>query len=185
MDNNDEKNNNDLELWKHVTKDVTPLKKNNTQEKKQEPEKPRVSEPKKTTPVKQAPPIEQKRSPAQPKQPAQIDRRTAQRLQRGQMHIEGRLDLHGKTQNEAYDALARFIISSQTRGKRCVLVITGKGGQRNSTTTLADQGVGVLKQKTPEWLSTPPLNEYVLKIEKAKPKDGGEGALYVLLKKSR
>jgi len=56
-----------------------------------------------------------------------LDRRTAMRMKRGQMQIEGRLDLHGFHQNEARGALANFINSAFNRKKRCVLIITGKG----------------------------------------------------------
>ncbi len=114
-----------------------------------------------------------------------IDRRTEQRLRRGQLDIEGRLDLHGMNQNQAYDALLDFIPKSYNNGKRCVLIITGKGYRRHSDQSLLERTNGVLKQKTPQWLDDMPLSNYVLNVQTAKPKHGGEGALYVLLRRNR
>ncbi|MBK7362258.1 MAG: Smr/MutS family protein [Micavibrio sp.] len=105
-----------------------------------------------------------------------VDKRTAQKLERGKMVIEGTLDLHGMNQQEARTALARFIKSSYERGRRCVLVITGKGNQDKP---------GVLKARVPEWLNEAPLEELVLKTAQAKQHDGGLGAIYVLLRRSR
>jgi len=114
-----------------------------------------------------------------------IDHRTEQRLRRGQLDIEGRLDLHGMNQNQAYDALLHFIPKSYDSGKRCVLVVTGKGHQRHGDQSLLERIDGVLKQKTPQWLNDIPLSQYVLNVQTAKPKHGGEGALYVLLRRNR
>ncbi len=109
----------------------------------------------------------------------EIDHKTATRLRRGQMSIEARLDLHGMTQNQAYDALLSFILCAHSNKKRCVLVITGKGNKYGS------EDIGVLKQKTPEWLNSSPLQQYILKIQPARPNHGGDGALYVLLRRNR
>lgn len=105
-----------------------------------------------------------------------VDRRTAQRLERGKMAIEGTLDLHGMNQQEARTALARFIKSSYERGRRCVLVITGKGRQDKP---------GILRERVPEWLDEAPLESMVLKTAQAKQQDGGLGAIYVLLRRIR
>jgi DNA-nicking Smr family endonuclease len=105
-----------------------------------------------------------------------VDKRTAQRLERGKMAIEGTLDLHGMNQQEARTALARFIKSSYERGRRCVLVITGKGRQDKP---------GVLKERVPEWLNEAPLEQMILKTAQAKQQDGGLGAIYVLLRRQR
>jgi len=114
-----------------------------------------------------------------------IDHRTEQRLRRGQLDIEGRLDLHGMNQNQAYDALLHFIPKSYDSGKRCVLIVTGKGYKRHGDQSLLERTDGVLKQKTPQWLNDAPLSQYVLNVQAAKPKHGGEGALYVLLRRNR
>ncbi len=94
------------------------------------------------------------------------------------MKIGARIDLHGHTQEEAYRALCAFIASSRAAGRRCVLVVTGKGSRPDGTT-------GVLRQSVPRWLNMAPLREKVLSFTHARPKDGGEGALYVLLKRDR
>ncbi len=104
-----------------------------------------------------------------------IDRRTTSKLRRGHIAIEGKLDLHGMTQREAHDALNRFIAGSQERGKRCVLVVTGVG----------KSGVGVLRGAVPRWLAEASLCDAVMSFAPAEPNHGGQGALYVLLRKKR
>ena len=103
------------------------------------------------------------------------DRRTVQRLKRGMMPIDGRLDLHGLTQKEAHERLASFIAIKQRQGARCVLVITGRGIRYG----------GILKHMTPRWLDEPPNRERVLTYSDAQIKHGGDGALYVLLRRRR
>jgi len=107
-----------------------------------------------------------------------LDRRTAERLKRGQLTIDGRIDLHGMTQDDAHAALARFVAASRAMGRRCVLVITGKGRP-------GAEGGGVLKLAVPRWLNEPALRAQILAFATAQPKDGGAGALYVLLKRVR
>ena len=111
-------------------------------------------------------------------QGAGVDKRTTQRLKRGQLAIEGRLDLHGLTQAAAHARLDRFLASSQERGLRCVLVITGKGLRPDGAT-------GVLRDMAPRWLNEPPNRARVLALHTAQPKHGGAGAYYVLLKRQR
>jgi DNA-nicking Smr family endonuclease len=106
---------------------------------------------------------------------ADIDRASFEKLKRGQMAIEARLDLHGQTQDEAHRALSAFIARAQASGRRLALVITGKGRE----------GKGVLRESVPRWLSEPALRNRVLAITQAQPRDGGAGALYVLLRKIR
>lgn len=105
-----------------------------------------------------------------------VDRRTAQRLHRGRMEIDGRIDLHGMTQAEAHDALADFMDKAEARGWRCVLVITGKG---------TGPGGGVLRSAVPRWLNLAPQRGRILSFGVAQPKHGGDGALYVLLRRRR
>ena len=105
-----------------------------------------------------------------------LDRRNSQRLKRGQMAIEARLDLHGMTQAEAHGALARFIARSFDEGRRAVLIITGKGMR---------DGEGVLRRAVPRWLDDPALRPMILAREEAQPRHGGAGALDVLLRRRR
>jgi DNA-nicking Smr family endonuclease len=100
-----------------------------------------------------------------------LDRRTAARLKRGTLAIEAKLDLHGMTQTEAHDALTRFILRAQKHGSRAVLVITGKSG--------------VLHGTVPRWLNESGNRERILAIRRAHAQHGGEGALYLMLRRKR
>lgn len=104
-----------------------------------------------------------------------IDRRTGLRLKRGQIPVENRLDLHGHSQVQAYDALCRFVESSRKSSMRCVLVITGKGSVREET--------GVIRKMLPFWINQSAIRSHVLAIDKAQPKDGGSGAFYLFLRR--
>lgn len=104
-----------------------------------------------------------------------IDRSTREKLERGQMKIDAVLDLHGKGQDVARETLVSFLRRAWRNSNRCVLVITGKG----------KDGQGVLRARLPEWLEEAPLDDIVLRATPAKPKDGGLGAFYVLLRRQR
>ena len=101
-----------------------------------------------------------------------IDTRTLQKLKRGQISVEARLDLHGMNRAQAYDALYPFITRAQSGGKRCVLVITGKGEKDH-------RYEGILRQALPEWLSESRYNRLVLTHVPAHKRDGGGGAFYI------
>ena len=109
---------------------------------------------------------------------AQLDRRTKVSLKRGKLKIEAKLDLHGHTQDQARVAVDRFIHHAVHTNKRHVLIITGKG-------RLSETPGGVLRQAVPRWLSAPPLSALISGVDEASPRDGGEGALYVRIKKQR
>lgn len=111
---------------------------------------------------------------------AGIDRRTSDRLKRGEMQIERRLDLHGMRQSEAQDRLTRFLLDCHDADCRCVLVITGKGNRFNP-----EQEAGILRRQLPVWIGMTPLSPIVLSYSKARPKDGGDGAFYILLRRRR
>lgn len=106
-----------------------------------------------------------------------VDARTRQRLRRGQVPIDRRLDLHGMTQREAHGALARALAAAQAAGARCALVVTGKGD--------ISGGTGVLRRAVPRWLGEAPNAARVLDFAEARQRDGGAGALYVLLRRRR
>jgi DNA-nicking Smr family endonuclease len=110
---------------------------------------------------------------------APLGRRLKQRIARGSHAIDGRLDLHGMTQAAAHHALLGFLRAAQGRGCRVVLVITGKGsgdpaGER-----------GVLRRQVPHWLRLPEFRSLVVGFESAGIGHGGEGALYVSLRKTQ
>jgi len=108
---------------------------------------------------------------------AGIDRANAERLKRGLHRIDARLDLHGMTQAPAHRALSEFIAASRNAGRRCVLVITGRG--------LGQVGPGILKSSVPRWLEEPELRRHVLAVAAAQPQHGGPGATYLLLRRRR
>lgn len=109
---------------------------------------------------------------------AGVDKRTAQRMRRGQLPIEARIDLHGLTEADAHRALAAFVIGAQQSGRRCVLVVTGKGRREEGR-------AGILRRNVPRWLNEPPNRARILAFSHALPRDGGEGALYVLLRRRK
>jgi DNA-nicking Smr family endonuclease len=108
---------------------------------------------------------------------ADVDSRTLDRLRRGRLRPDARVDLHGMTQTEAHRTLDAFIGRAQAAGARCVVVITGKGR--------ISEGGGVLRNQVPHWLNSPAIRPRILAFAPAQPRDGGAGALYVLLRRGR
>lgn len=107
-----------------------------------------------------------------------VDARTVERLKRGRVPIDGRLDLHGLTQAEAHAALVAAVRSGAAQGRRCILVITGRGDWGGAER-------GVLRRMVPRWLNEPAIRPHVLAFAEAQPRDGGGGALYLLLRRRR
>ncbi len=179
----------DLALWRHVTRDARPLSKKPAASKPEAPSPARLAPPPAKAPKAPAKKSEPPAAPAAPKMPelqkgavVGVDKRTAGRLKRGKLPVEGRLDLHGLTQAEAERELATFLARSQARGQRCVLVITGKGGERRREDL---ERTGVLRRMVPLWLNAPANRARVLAFDEARAQHGGGGALYVLLKRAR
>ncbi len=116
-----------------------------------------------------------------------IDRRQTRQIAIGKTGIDARLDLHGMRQAEAHIALRNFLITAQARGCRTVLVITGKGGRRKATG--GDEPVtaetGVLRRAVPRWLGEPEFARIVYACGPSDVRHGGDGALYVLLRRLR
>ncbi|MBC8716355.1 Smr/MutS family protein [Ochrobactrum sp. Marseille-Q0166] len=104
-----------------------------------------------------------------------FDRPTHRKISKGRVDIEARIDLHGLTQNDAYELLYGFLLSAHARGLKHVMVITGKGRSFGSE--------GVLKQAVPHWFSTPLFRLLVSAYEDAANHHGGHGALYVRLRR--
>ena len=167
-------------LWKGVTRSIAPLRKIAKAEPEGAPPSaapPRPLPRTKPAPVRAAPPPTSK--PAAPPPLAPLGRKTKKRIARGTHSIDGRLDLHGMTQAEAHDALFGFIRAKQARGGKVVLVITGKGARGSDD----GGGRGVLKRMVPLWLGLPEFRSLVIGFENAAIGHGGEGALYVNLRK--
>jgi len=114
---------------------------------------------------------------------AGLDKSTLARLRRGRLAIEARLDLHGMTEATARLRLDAFLAGQQAAGRRAVLVITGKGVDPDTRRT--DERSGVLRRSVPRWLNEAPNRTRVLAFCHAQPRDGGGGALYVLLRRNR
>ncbi len=172
----------DDELFRRALADAAPLKRRRPQPAKPAP---RTKAPPKTAKKKAASAAAPRPAPlARPKPPPEIaagdyagmDRRTADRFRRGQLPIEARLDLHGMYQDTAQDALVGFITESAARGRRNVLVITGRGSR---------EGSGVLRERLPQWLNQSPCRAHVLAFTSARPQHGRDGAFYVLLRRKR
>lgn len=113
-----------------------------------------------------------------------LDRNTEQRLKRGKLPIEARLDLHGMSRDNAHEAVINFITSAHNQGKRCVLIITGKGSRKDADPFAATKP-GILKKSLPDWLFSAPLQGKVLRYVAARPQHGGGGAFYVLIRRKR
>jgi DNA-nicking Smr family endonuclease len=105
--------------------------------------------------------------------PADVEAGLHRRLARGRETVAARIDLHGLGHDAARAALTRFIERSVAQDWRAVLVITGKGAQGN----------GLLRRRAPDWLAAPPIRQHVAGVSEAHRRHGGEGALYVALKR--
>jgi DNA-nicking Smr family endonuclease len=119
--------------------------------------------------------------------PATIDRRTEQRLRRGAIPIDARIDLHGLTQRRAHAVLHHFLAGARNRGWRTVLVITGKGNQLPEAEhdMFADRERGVLARNVPQWLASAEFAPFVSGFRAAHRRHGGHGALYVRVRRLR
>lgn len=167
------------ELWETVTRSVKPLRKHAPKPVSDMAEESPLPRPARKIAAKAAAPLQLSR-PAVPPPLAAIDRRTRQKIARGRQEIDGRIDLHGHTQHEAHAALLRFLSARQAKGARVVLVITGKGVRGDN-----GRERGVLRRQVPLWLALPEFRDLVIGFDEAAIGHGGEGALYVRLRKQR
>jgi len=169
-------------LWESVAKQTKPLRK-----------KPRAAKPEAAAPAAEAliaakaaappKPLPSSEIPrtARPAAPplAPLGRRERSQLSRGRKEIDARLDLHGMTQTRAHRALFGFLQRAHGVGMTFVLVITGKGKMG------AESERGVLRRQVPQWLSLPEFRALVVGFEEAHIGHGGEGALYVRIRRSK
>ena len=109
-----------------------------------------------------------------------MDQRKFTRMKRGKTAPDARIDLHGMTAAEGRTALVSFLLNAHRTGHRTVLVITGKGRERNDAGPIP-QRPGILRQQLPHWISSAPLDQIVLQCTEAHPRHGGSGAFYVYL----
>jgi DNA-nicking Smr family endonuclease len=116
--------------------------------------------------------------------PVQMDQKAFGRLRRGKLKPEARIDLHGMTLAQAHPVLTGFILRSAGAGHRLVLVITGKGKQRDDGGPIPTRS-GVLRHQVPQWLAMAPLGGLVMQIAESHIRHGGQGAYYVYLRRTR
>jgi DNA-nicking Smr family endonuclease len=170
----------DAALWERVARTAKPLDKRRAA--KGPPAKPPAEPAKETRAAKPAPKARPKSAPAARSAP--LDRQTARRLERGAVAVEARLDLHGMRQKEAHAALRRFVRSAQAKGYRHVLVITGKGAEPDRNRPFYEAETrGVLRAAVPHWLAAADLAPLIVSYAEAPRRLGGEGALYVRLRR--
>jgi DNA-nicking Smr family endonuclease len=173
-------------LWTAVTRSIAPLREGGPDgaEADEAAPAPVAPTPKKRTREKPPELAQTRPAPSLPS-PAlmPLGRRMRTRVARGKTAIDARLDLHGFTQSEAHAALLHFVRDKSTRGARLILVITGKGSATRDRRE--ESGRGVLRRQVPHWLRLPEFRAYVIGFEDAHLAHGGEGALYVRLRKLR
>ena len=167
-------------LWSGVARSIKPLR-HSRQPGDEAPDGAPVRDAAAASPLPAAQPV----TPAPKRSPplAPLGRRLRQRVARGREAIDARLDLHGFTQGEAHAELLRFLRRAQADGARIALVVTGKGSGRGEDNAAA--GRGVLKRQVPLWLSLPEFRTLVIGFEDAHLSHGGQGALYVRLRRGR
>lgn len=171
----------EVRIWRAVAGTVTPLPGRALAEDQEPPPEPAAEAEKPAPrppplPRPAVPPVQRVLPPLGSGNTPGLDKRSAERMKRGEMEIDGRLDLHGMTQDTAHAALVGFVARAYDCGRRCLLVITGKGYR---------EGTGVLRANVPRWLNQSPCRERILGFSTARPQHGGEGALYVLIKRRR
>lgn len=182
-------------LWRAAMKDAKPLKRVKPDPADDTPPPSPAAPPKSpaaraTAAIPVPPP--KPRAPSEPPPLGPLERRTSQKLARGQIEIEATIDLHGHSQERAHGALLDFIARSRGRGLRCVLVITGKGASPYARHTLhgstfyeVPERQGVLRSAVPRWLGEAEFRLHVSGFQPAHPKHGGGGAFYLWLRKKR
>jgi DNA-nicking Smr family endonuclease len=169
-------------LWETVAKQTKPLrKKPRAARAAHETEAPAIAKAGHAEPPPSTKAVRVARPPAPPSPPplAPLGRRERSQLSRGRKEIDARLDLHGMTQTRAHRVLQDFLYRAHADGCTFVLVITGKGK------TGAESERGVLRRAVPQWLALPEFRTMVVGFEEAHIGHGGEGALYVRIRRVR
>lgn len=184
--------NDDLAIWKQVAQTVTPLDTPTpTPDASPPAAKPMPALPRRIEPVRRSetavPNITVTLAPSTVDHlrhaAPQMDRKNYDRLKRGKLRPERRIDLHGMTAAAAHGALRQFLIGAHGDGVRVVLVITGKG--RMNDNDMFGRGRGVIRGALPVWLDQEPLRSMIVQAIPAADKDGGSGAFYVYLRRKR
>jgi DNA-nicking Smr family endonuclease len=178
----------DMDLWENIAQKVKPLRPRLPASRMQ----PSRAQSKPSPSFPDAAVVLRKpASTAEPPRLTGLDRRMAQRLLRGQVQYDSKLDLHGFGASEARLKLAGFLGAARSRGDRTVLVVTGKGASPFARHTLhgdshyhSPERLGRLRRLVSEWLHEAEFREHVLGFQPAHPKHGGGGAYYIRLRRS-
>ena len=190
MSDKDSPADDDADLWVRVAKTAEPLKKNRAARVAAAPKRAASGKAKAAKTARAD--AKSGLPPANPGRPSHtpakggLDRQTARKLDKGRLAVEARLDLHGMRQGDAHAALRKFINWAQSKDYRHVLIITGKGSLRAESESFYDENArGVLRQAVPHWLTHGDLAPRIVSVSEAPRRLGGEGALYVRLRKGR
>jgi DNA-nicking Smr family endonuclease len=178
----------DFALWEDVARTVKPLHKAKAKKKPEAKAKIDVPAGKSEGPAK---PIMRAPAPRHDPPPLTgLDRRSERRMTRGQVEIEGRIDLHGTGIERSRERLLKFLVTSRAHGLRLVLVITGKGASPFARHTLhgsdlfhAPERQGRLRRVVPDWFHDSEFRQHIAGFKPAHPRHGGGGAFYVKLRK--
>jgi len=183
----------EVSLWSHVTRHVAPIHVSLAKSEQEPPLPAPILETAPPPPEKAPTRIKKAEAPAptpvikpKPDIPplAPLERRLRQRLSRGAQSIDSVIDLHGKRQDEAHEALRRFILGAHRAGYAVVLVVTGKGASGTDDRGMFEER-GVLRRTVPHWLRMPDMRPFVIGFEPAAQHHGGSGALYVRIRRKR
>jgi len=137
-------------------------------------------------PIKAVMPAKPTKKKSTTSAPSGINGATQDRLKRGLIEPDAKIDLHGMTQVAAHRTLFTWLANAHRRGNRLVLVVTGKGNPKSDENAAwMASPHGVLKQMVPRWLNEPELSALIAHVRPAHVKHGGAGALYVYLRKAR
>lgn len=177
----------DYALWEDVARTVKPLHKTRTKKKAE----PKAKAEAATVAKTEKPPIVHAPAPRSDAPPLTgLDRKSERRMTRGQVEIEGRIDLHGTGIERSRERLLNFLVTSRAHGLRLVLVITGKGASPFARHTLhgsehyhAPERQGRLRRLVPDWFHESQFREHIAGFQPAHPRHGGGGAFYVKLRK--
>ncbi len=169
----------DHALWVHVTRSAKPMPGRQALDMPVFDAGPQAEEPPRARSLPLPVPVQPKVRTLPPL--AGIEKRMVKEVARGSRAIDARIDLHGMRQAEAHGALNGFLHRAHANGAKLVLVITGKGGGIDGF----GEERGVLKRMVPHWLADPVLRRLVIGFENAGRGHGGEGALYVRLRRMR
>ncbi len=112
-----------------------------------------------------------------------VDASTAKKIKRNSFKIEAKLDLHGYTLDQAYTAVRNFVFSCYNGGKRCIIIVTGKGVHKDNDNIFSTGGV--LRDSVPVWLNDADIRPLILSVNNPAEKLGGTGALYIILRRKR